>query len=45
VAEFAMLSAIVARRLEFAARPATPAFREDEIVMRYTFCGIDVASA
>ena len=29
-----MLSEIVAKRLALAARPATPAFSEDEIVMK-----------
>src|SRR6056297_3992041 len=32
-----MLSEIVARRLALAARPATPAFRDEEMVIRCTF--------
>ena len=37
VAEFAMLSDIVAKRLAFAASPATLAFNEEEIVMNKPF--------
>jgi hypothetical protein len=33
VPEFAILSEIVASRVAFAARPATPAFKEEEIVI------------
>jgi hypothetical protein len=37
VAEFAMLSEIVAKLLAFAASPATLAFNEEEIVMDAPF--------
>jgi hypothetical protein len=42
VEEFAMLSAMVARRLALAASPATPAFSEEEMVMDAPFCCVDL---